>query len=116
MGATYRHDYKAFGKFVLNAPFMQEAMKARAEKVKAAAVADTATYSDTGHYAESFKVESGVNGGANHDRAYGRVKNTDPAAAVIEFGHLSGKEGDPDRKPVEGHHTLVKALDAAGGR
>jgi len=113
MGASYRHDYRAFGEHVLRADWMRANLLARAERVKAAAEADAARYSDTGHYASSFESSSGTHGGSRGDRAYGRVRNTDPAAAAIEFGHLSGQTGDTDRRPVEGHHTLVRALDAA---
>jgi len=113
MGATYRHDFHAFGEHVLRSEWMRAEMLARAGRVKAAAEADAARYSNTGHYAESFEASSGTDGGAHGDRAFGRVKNTDPAAAAIEFGHLSGSRGDVDRRPVEGHHTLVRALDAA---
>ncbi len=60
---------------------------------------------DGRHYVESFQVTSGRNGGHHHDRAYGRLENTDEAALWVEVGS----------KNNAAHHVLGKALDVMGG-
>jgi len=116
--STYRHDYKAFGALVLNAPWMEADMRARAERVKALAEA-IAPYDPTDrdgeHYRDFFEADSGTHGGIHHDRTYGRVSNTHPAARYIEFGTAESVD-DKGRKhgATPRHRTLGKALDAAG--
>lgn len=101
---TFKANYEGIGE-MLNSPFMREAMVVRAEAIRTAAEADAATYSDSGEFARSFApIESGTHGGVHKDRAYAIVRNTDPAALSIEFGHLSEKG-----EPVEGHYSLTRA-------
>lgn len=100
----FRASYAGIGE-VLTSDGVRGDLHARAERVKAAAVAD-APYdehsTDGSHYRDSFSVSSGVREGRSR-RAYGRVENTDPAAFYIEFG----------TKHTPAHHTLTRALDAA---
>jgi hypothetical protein len=92
----YRLDPAGFRRNLLQADFMVAEMHRRAERVKEAAEASAPQ--DTGEYRSSFKVETVRDGGIHHDRAEGRVVNTDPAALPIEFGHIT-KAGTF----VEGH-------------
>lgn len=80
---------------------MKAEMVRRAEKVKAAAEADAPVY--TGRYKDSFKIESGIRDEPTR-RAYARVENDSPEAVYVEFG----------TKNNEAHHTLQRALEAAG--
>jgi hypothetical protein len=98
--ARYHLDRAAFREHVLNAPWMVEAMKSRAERGKV--FAESIAPVDTGEYAASFEVESGTHGGLHGDRAYATLKNTDPAAPYVEFGN--GHDN--------GEHVLTRALDA----
>lgn len=101
---VYRHNYGAFGRLVLCAPWMIAEMRERAER--GAAVAE-ATAPDAPPYGEGYRTRFSVSSGvrrATTRRAYGRVTNDDPAARYIEFG----TEDTPR------HRTLGKALDAMG--
>lgn len=100
----YRHDHRAFGEHVLNASWMEAAMRSRAERVMTKAIA-IAPVDQTAqdHYRDHFSVDSGIHGGLNEDRAYGRVVNDHPNARLLEFG----TEDTPRFR------TLGKALDAA---
>lgn len=97
--AKFRASYKGIGQ-MLNAPWMEAAMRERAEKVKARAAATAPV--QTGRYKASLTVESGTRGGDNNDRAYGRVVADVPYAFMIEFG--------TSKQPA--NHTLARALDA----
>jgi hypothetical protein len=83
VGAKYTHNYAAFGEAVLRAPWMKDVMVAKANEIMARAIALSPTR--TGRYKASFKVTSGIKHGAT-SRAYGRVTNTAPYAAAVEFG------------------------------
>lgn len=111
MGADYRHNYGAFDRQVLNSEMMQTAMRHRAEKVQARFV-ETAPVSDEPdgdrRYKDSSEVSSGLNGGVNNNRAFGRVTVTHEAAMAIEYGHIA-----ENGRPVEGSYTLTNALEAA---
>jgi hypothetical protein len=50
-------------------------------------------------------VESGINGGVHHDRAYAKLSNADDAAVFVEYG--------TERQPAQ--HVLISALDVMGG-
>lgn len=125
MGATYRHNYKAFGDLVLRAGFMEADMVRRALNVQANAEFLAADHVRTGEFERSYVTESGrTGGGRKHDRAFGRVRNTHPHAVSIELGHdihtsprytAGGRKRKRDgRGHVEGLHTLTRSLDAAG--
>lgn len=91
---------------MLNADFMEAAMRARAERAMAVMVT-TAPFdpksTDGTHYKDSFTVDAGRHGGVRHDRAYGRVTNDDPAAFYIEFG----------TKDTPRHRTMGNAIHTA---
>lgn len=118
MGATYRHNYAAFGRLVLNSPMMETPMRRKAEKVQerfieTAPVSDEPDNDDVRRYKDSSEVSSGLNGGLNNDRAYGRVTVNHRAAMAIEYGHRARrKDGEPGEW-VEGSYTLTNALRAA---
>jgi hypothetical protein len=125
MGATYKHDYRAFGDHVLRAAFMESDMVRRALNVQANAEFLASDHVDTGRFESSYVTESGrTGGGRKRDRAFGRVRNVDPKAAHIELGHniITGKrytdKGRKRKREVKGHveglHTLTRSLDAAG--
>jgi hypothetical protein len=117
MTSRYSHDYEAFERLVLNAPFMEVEMRRRAELVKAHAEAHApydADDSDGQHYRDAFEVSSGRHGGAKKDRAYGRVTNDDPAAVFVEYGRPAGVDKNGKPYPAQARHrTLGNALDAA---
>lgn len=102
--STFKASYAGIGE-MLNAPWMVADMHARAERVKVRAEA-TAPYDrndpDGIHYRDAFEVESGKHGGVHHDRAYGRVTNTDQAALAVEYGNRNTPR----------HATLRRALEA----
>jgi hypothetical protein len=91
----------AFRAEVLNAAGMVAEMRSRAERVKAAA--EAIAPADTGQYAASFTVSSGTGGGVHRDRAYAKVRNSDPAAPYVEYGN--GREGTAQ-------HVMQRAKDA----
>lgn len=104
MASYYKHNYGVFGQEVLRSGFMRAAMVAKAEAV--AAVAAATAPKRTGRYASSFEVSSGIGSyGGPSTRVYGRVTNTAPYAAAVEYGF--GK--------VPKHRTLFKALHTIGG-
>lgn len=98
--ARYKANYKGIGR-MLSSRGMQREMYNRANKVKL--VAEATAPKDTGKYAESFEVESGIREGKTR-RAYGRVTNDDPKAIDLEYG----------TKDTPKFRTLGKALEAAG--
>lgn len=104
----YRHNYEAFDRLVLCAPWMVDHMFERAQKIKLRAEA-TAPFDpsdpDGTHYRDSFQASSGIRETPSR-RAYGRVENTDmPTAIFVEFGAWN----------VPRYRTLGNALDGAAG-
>lgn len=83
---------------MLKSPEMLAAMQTLARNGQAFAVADAATYVDTGHYSSSFESSAEVKG----DRAHGILRNTDDAALQIEYG----TSDTPVRR------TLRRAMDS----
>jgi len=117
MAARYRHDYAAFDRLVLCAPFMVANMGERAGRVKAFAEVHAPYYVDDVdgiHYRDSFEVEAGIREGKTR-RAYGRVSNTDmPTALFVEFGFEGGVDKNGNEYAAqERHRTLGSALEAA---
>ncbi len=80
--AKFRASYKGIGE-ILRSAQMQREMEARAERVKAAGEAIAPV--DTGTYAASFRVESGVREGKTK-RAVATVINDAPHATLVEWG------------------------------
>lgn len=101
MASRFRPSYAGIGRMI-RSPQMQAEMRRRAEKVARRAQAFAPV--ETGEYKSSFEVSSGARGGFRRDRAYGRVTNTAPHAVFVEFGSST----------VHAHHTLRRALRAAG--
>lgn len=106
MTARFNASYPGIGE-MLNADFMEEAMRARAERGEEFAVA-VAPVDETGphpgRYKAAFHVSSGKHGGHEHDRAYGRLENDSPEALWVEVG----------TKNNDAHHVLARALDIMG--
>lgn len=100
MASTYRHDYEAFGKHVLEAEWMVADMLRRAELGAAAAKATAPK--DTTAYTDSIEAEAGIRPatGRYKRRAVGRVVANDPAAFQIEHG----------TKKTPAHRTLGSVL------
>jgi Bacteriophage HK97-gp10, putative tail-component len=106
VAAKFQASYTGIGEMI-RSPGMEQAMRAHAEKIKTKAeatapVGDPSTDPHAGRYRDSFKVESGRDGGVKKDRAYGRVLNDAPEAFYVEYG--SSK--------VAAHHTLLNAAQA----
>ena len=107
MGARFNASYKGIGE-LLRSPAMEKDMRRRAEAIKrraeeTAPVGDARTDPHAGRYRDSFKVESGRDGGIKNDRAYGRVVNDAPEAFYVEYG--TSKQ--------EARHILLNADQAA---
>jgi hypothetical protein len=105
-GANYRLDRAAFRRNLLNAPWMVQLMRARAEAGKAYAESvapDAPPYGEG--YIASFEVDAGTDGGVHRDRAYGRLRNTSPHARYIEHG----------TERARAHHVLAAAMDVMSG-
>lgn len=105
--AKYTLNYEAFREELLNAPWMVEEMRSRAERGKA--FAESIAPRDTGEFASSFEVDSGTHGGIHSDRAWATLSSNDPAALSKEFGHEAGG------RHVEGSYTLTKTMDVMRG-
>ena len=80
--ARFRGNYKGVGQ-ILTSPQMQREMEARAKRVEAECVSTSPR--DSGRYASSFRVETGIRQGTK-PRAESKVINGDPAAPYIEYG------------------------------
>lgn len=113
MAAKYTLHPAAFREELLNADWMVAEMHSRASRAKEIAIS-TAPFdpddTDGVHYKESFTVSAGKNGGREHDRAYGRLENSDTGdtaadstALIVEFGNWNN----------EAHHTMRNAAAEA---
>jgi hypothetical protein len=78
----FNPNYKGIGR-ILTSRQMQQEMESRAGRIAAACRA--AAPRDTGSYASSFRVETGVRKGGK-PRAESKVINGDPAAPYVEWG------------------------------
>lgn len=111
---NFRPSYSGLGA-LLRGPEMQAEMKRRAYKVAIAAAADAPVGPPSdphrGEYRDSFHVEAGVETDAKGGRrAYGRVSNSSPHAAAVEYGYRGRSKSPTD---TSAHHTLGRALDSA---
>lgn len=92
---------------MLRGPELQGLMREKAEKIAAAArsmapVGKPPEDKHPGMYRDSFEVSSGVTTDVQgNQRAYGRVTNTAPHAAAVEWGN--------SRSPAQ--HVLGRAMD-----
>lgn len=78
----FKGDYKGIGKLLRSAQ-MQREMENRADPIKQRCEADSPR--DSGQYAESFRIETGVRGGKK-PRAQSKIINSAPNAAYVEWG------------------------------
>lgn len=102
-GASFRFFPAAFREQVLNAAWMQAEMHWRAEVGMAFAMQISpvsARTDESRDYIDSFEVDSGRDGGWNHDRAYAILENTSPHAIYVEY--------------TNGDYVLHKAMDVMG--
>lgn len=103
---TFEASYTGIGEMLV-APFMVEAMRARAEKAKVFAEEIAPVYDGSGRddhrgrYKASFSVSAGVHEHKTR-RAYGRVTNDSPEAFFVEYGTRNNPA----------HHVLLKSIDA----
>lgn len=107
MGAKFRVSYSGIGQMI-RSPGMEKEMGRRARMIKdraqaTAPVGDPSTDPHSGRYHDSFRVETGRDGGFKKDRAYGRVINDAPEAFYIEYG----------TSRIEARHTLLNAAQSA---
>jgi len=127
--ADYKLNRAGFREHLLNAPFMLDEMRRRAERGKefAETTAPVSTEPDDEQltrYKDSFSVDVHPNGGIHHDRAEAVLSSSDPAALSIEFGHIArfnaqgqfAKANEPAVREthVDGSYTLTKAMDVIG--
>jgi hypothetical protein len=104
---TYQFNYAAFGEHVLNAEWMVQELRRRAEAGKSLAESIAPFYPDDpdgNHYRDAFEVTARKHGGVKHDRAEAVLRNTDKANVYVEYGNIKTPE----------HATLRKALDVMG--
>lgn len=105
--ARYHLDAESFDRELLNAPWMEAVMRARADAAGRWAVGEAPVSKDSGHsgrYRESFMVTSGTWGtpeSSKHRRAYAELWNIAPEAAFVEFG-------TERQAPL---HILLRAMD-----
>lgn len=98
--ATYQPNFGGFAAMAVG-PEMVEAVRTEAERAKAVAEAMSEDFRVTGEYADSFEVTSEFVEISGHLRAAGRLTNTAPYAAAVEWGDSH------DRKP---HRVLGRTL------
>jgi hypothetical protein len=101
---TFKANYEGIGE-MLRKPYMQEAMKARAERGKefAEGIAPVDETGDhPGRYKESFHVHSGVRH-RKTARAFAQLSNDSPEAPYVEHGNGTAK--------YQGDHVLSRALE-----
>jgi hypothetical protein len=99
--AEFTLDYRGVGN-MLNSDMMKYGMEVIAEEIRLRAMVGAPVSDDDPHpgrYAASFRVKSGLNGGATHDRAEAVVYNDSPEGFYVEFGHYG-------REP---YHVLARA-------
>ncbi len=104
--------YDGAGTLVARIVGDSSAMDKAARKVLAAARSEAAKHRDTGAYLSSLKIESvpGKKGVTD------RIIYADTREAVsIEFGHLAGKRGSPDRQWVPGKFIMINAKKQVAG-
>lgn len=112
--ATFKLDRVAFREHVLNAPWMVEEMRGRAERgaefARSIAPVDEAS-PEPGRYRDSITADAHTYGGVNHDRAVGIVSSDVTTAdgkanlsVIVEFG----------TEKQDGHHVMGRTLDALG--
>lgn len=88
-------------------------MDRAAARAEAAIRAEAARHVDTGDFSSSIRSGRVPGKRGVTDRAIWTEK---PEAWSIEFGHLSGKRGSKDRRPVAGKFIFTNgARRAAGG-
>jgi hypothetical protein len=105
-GPKYRLDRAGLQEHLLNAPFMVEEMRRRAELGKEYAISVAPDAPPLGEgYIASFEVEAGTHGGIHHDRAHATLRNSDDAAVYVEFG----------TERTQAQHVLLSAMDVMGG-
>jgi hypothetical protein len=78
----FKGNYKGVGQ-ILTAKQMQREMEQRARVVERRC--ETTSPHDTGNYASSFRVETGIRPGPK-PRAQSKVINDDEAAVYVEYG------------------------------
>jgi hypothetical protein len=83
-----------------------------AHEIEQYAVGLAAEHVKSGDYVDSIKVTIDRSSPSRRDRY---VYSDDVAAMAIEYGHLSGAQGDEERTPVGGQHILGRAAEAARG-
>ena len=122
--SSFELNTAAFGKEVLEAPWMQAEMVRRAQLVMAMAISiapegrNTKTMGRRGtSYKQSFRINSGVRTAPpfRTARAYAQVENTKPYAMHIEWGTGNGRPGRTDTKGSRRQRILGRSLDAAKG-
>jgi hypothetical protein len=96
-------DYEGFDA-LLAGPEMEGLMGELVRKGEQAAI--VMAPERTGNYKRSFETETGVGkpapAAAGGPRAYGKLRNTDPAAAAIEYGNNHNHQA---------HYVLTRAVD-----
>jgi hypothetical protein len=110
---TVRINSAAF-KAMAVGPEIRAACLAEAERAKAIAVGLAQEFRVSGEYADSFEVSDETidwHGEYPGPRAAGRLTNTAPYAAAVEWGY-EGRAGEPSSSA---HHVLARTLDALGG-
>jgi hypothetical protein len=111
MAGNYKPRREAFDE-ILNGPEIKAALEAITEKAKGIAEGLSQDFRVTGEYADSFETSVEVESVAKgSDRLVGRLTNTAPYAAAVEYGY----EGRADEPGQSAHHVLKRTLEALEG-
>lgn len=106
---------------LLRSEAMKQHVKDRAEKIAAAARAASPsgplTDEERTRYRDAWEVtvdeKVGESGFGPNVRARATVSNQTPYAAAVEFGNGRTQPAKRQRKTIEPHYTLTRAIDAA---
>lgn len=109
---TYKPRRAGF-KEIVNGPEIAAALETLVQEAKTIAEGLAQDFRVTGQYADSFEtsvqVEPVAKGPA---RLVGRLTNTAPYAAAVEYGY----QGRSEAEGSKAHHVLKRTLDALGGK
>lgn len=118
-GRGYRYDNATLAAQVVNAyPNVSSRMKLHAERIAKRARDSYWTMADTGDTARGVRVVRGraIDGAHRGAPLDYYVQSTGRAAAKLEFGFLTGRDGDPreTRRKVPGRWVMRNAARGAG--
>ena len=112
---SWKPDNSGQARWLQSSSGLRSGLEAIVEKIKETAeatapVGDPASDPHPGLYRDSFHADVTIGKPVKGvDRLIGRVTNTAPYAAAVEYGY-TGRSKSPGRNA---HHTLTRAIDSA---